>query len=141
MGFSSIYAVSGSDIVYETFDGDAVVLDLASGRYFGFSDSGSCVWEALIAHVSPASLVGRACGSGAIAADDLEAFIVRLGEYGLLSPAPEVAPTALSPEMAARLATARDGLNIDMHDELADLVMVDPIHDVDEPAGWPVVRQ
>lgn len=141
MGFSSIYAVSGSDIVYETFDGDAVVLDLASGRYFGFSDSGSCVWEALIAHVSPASLVGRDCGSGVIAAEDLDAFIARLGEYGLLSPTLEVAPTALSPELAARLAAARDGLKIDMHDELADLVMVDPIHDVDEPAGWPVVRQ
>lgn len=141
MGFSAIYGVSGSDVVHETFDGDAVVLDLASGRYFGFSDSGSCVWEALIAHVSAASLVGRACGSGVITAEDLEAFVGRLGEYGLLSPAPEVVATALSPELAARLAAARDGLKIDMHDELADLVMVDPIHDVDEPAGWPVVKQ
>ncbi len=141
MGFSAIYAVSSTDIVYETFDGDAVVLDLASGRYFGFSDSGSCVWEALIAQVPPASLVGSACGGGELSADDLDAFVARLTEFGLLSLAPEAVASALSPDLAGRLATAREALKIDMHDELADLVMVDPIHDVDEPAGWPVVKQ
>jgi len=141
VGYSTIYAVSSNDIVYETFDGDAVVLDLASGRYFGFSDSGSCVWEALIAQVPPVSLVGRACGNGQLSAADLDAFIDRLTEYGLLSPATDMASVALSPELAQRLAATREALKIDMHDELADLVMVDPIHDVDEPAGWPAVKQ
>ena len=141
MGYSTIYAVANSDIVYETFDGDAVVLDLASGRYFGVSDSGSCVWEALIAQVPPASLVGRPCGDGLLSAADLDAFIARLTEYGLLLPATDAISTALSPELAQRLAAAREALKIDMHDELADLVMVDPIHDVDEPAGWPAAKQ
>jgi len=141
VGYSTIYAVSSSDIVYETFDGDAVVLDLASGRYFGFSDSGSCVWEALIAQVPPASLVGRACGSEQLSAADLDAFIARLTEFGLLSPAADAVSAPLSAELAQRLAAAREALKIDMHDELADLVMVDPIHDVDEPAGWPAVKQ
>jgi hypothetical protein len=38
------YAVASRDIVFESFDGEAVVLNLANGKYFGFSDSGSRVW-------------------------------------------------------------------------------------------------
>ncbi|TIT11789.1 MAG: PqqD family protein, partial [Mesorhizobium sp.] len=41
---ANVYAVASKDIVFESFDGEAVVLDLASGKYFGFSDSGSRVW-------------------------------------------------------------------------------------------------
>lgn len=141
MNDPAIYKVASGDIVHESFDGDAVVLDLASGRYFGFSDSGSCVWEALISHVAPASLVGRPCAAGVLGADDLHAFVTRLIEHGLLVPCEEAAAAAFAPALAARLAASTDALKVDMYDELADLVMVDPIHDVDEPAGWPVVKQ
>jgi len=47
MRHSNVYAVASKDIVFETFDGEAVVLDLSSSQYFGFSDSGSKVWQAL----------------------------------------------------------------------------------------------
>ncbi|WP_378948480.1 PqqD family protein [Mesorhizobium sp. ANAO-SY3R2] len=141
MEHSAIYAVAGSDIVYESFDGDAVVLDLASGRYFGFSDSGSCIWEALVAHVSPSSLIGLSCGQGVVQKDDLAAFVARLLEFGLVVEAVGNPVSSLAAPLVERLAGAKDPLKIEMHDELADLVMVDPIHDVDEPVGWPVVKQ
>ncbi|TJX18257.1 MAG: PqqD family protein, partial [Mesorhizobium sp.] len=31
-------------------------------------------------------------------------------------------------------------LKVDVHDDLADLIMVDPIHEVEEPLGWPAVK-
>ncbi|RVB09604.1 PqqD family protein, partial [Mesorhizobium sp. M7A.F.Ca.CA.004.05.1.1] len=51
---SGIYAIASKDIVFESFDGEAVVLDLTTGKYFGFSDSGSRLWDALSSGV-PAS--------------------------------------------------------------------------------------
>jgi hypothetical protein len=141
MSYVGPYSVASKDIVFESFDGDSVVLDLTSGKYFGFSDSGSCIWEALSAGVPASDLVGLTTRGGFISEADLDAFIVRLTELNLLTRAQERAPAALAPELAARLAEATAPLTTDVYDDLADLVMVDPIHDVEEPAGWPAVKQ
>ncbi|TPM40195.1 PqqD family protein [Mesorhizobium sp. B2-3-4] len=131
-----VYAVASKDIVFESFDGDAVVLDLSTGKYFGFSDSGSGVWQALSSGVSAAALAE----TGAIASAELATFIARLLEFGLLAPA-DTAPNPLPGDLISQLAAAREPLSVDVHDDLADLIVVDPIHEVDEPLGWPAVKQ
>ena len=40
-----IFRVAGPDIVFEEFDGELVVLNLASGRYFGFNAPAAAVWR------------------------------------------------------------------------------------------------
>jgi hypothetical protein len=57
------YEIAGRDIVSESFDGDIVVLDLNSGKYFGFTDAGSGIWEALAAGATPEVLLSAEAGS------------------------------------------------------------------------------
>lgn len=136
-----VYSVASQEIIFESFDGDAVVLDLGTGRYFGFSDLGSCVWEALTSQVPATAVVGLGAADNRIGAADLEAFIGRLLEFGLIVPQPEGKGEALPEALAARFAAVREPLNVERHDELADLLKADPIHDVDEALGWPEVRE
>ncbi|MBN9256764.1 MULTISPECIES: PqqD family protein [unclassified Mesorhizobium] len=138
---SDVYAIASKDIVFESFDGEAVVLDLATGKYFGFTDTGSCLWEALSSGVSPEDLVGAATRSGQVSAADLDAFVARLLEFGLLAPAAGQAAQPLSQSLVAQLANAAEPAQVDIHDDLADLILVDPIHEVEEPQGWPAVKQ
>jgi hypothetical protein len=127
--------------VFESFDGDAVVLDLGQGRYYGFSDSGSQVWQALAMQVPPAAIVGHPCAGYALTEADLNTFIARLLGFGLLAESPDARPAPMPAALAAALQSAREPLSVDMHDELADLLLVDPIHDVEEQAGWPIRKQ
>jgi hypothetical protein len=53
----------------------------------------------------------------------------------LLAPA-EVAATGPE-EIADELAGAAGPFTVEMFDDLADLILTDPIHDVDQNAGWP----
>lgn len=133
---SDVYAVASKDIVFESFDGEAVVLDLSTGKYFGFSDSGSGLWQALSSGVSADALAK----SGSIAPAELENFISRLLEFGLLAPA-NTAPQPLPSDLLSQLAAACEPPSVDVHDDLADLIVVDPIHEVEEPLGWPAVKQ
>ncbi len=135
-----VYAVASRDIVFESFDGEAVVLDLSNGKYFGFSDSGSRVWQALTSGVDAQTLVGATAGSTTIGLADLEDFIARLLDFGLLAPA-ETPAQPLSGNLSAELAATNEPLKVDVHDDLADLIIVDPIHEVEEPLGWPAVKQ
>ena len=50
---NNCYIVAGPDIVFEKFGGDLVVLDIATGRYFGFNPTAARIWEALMAGASP----------------------------------------------------------------------------------------
>ncbi|WP_137929001.1 PqqD family peptide modification chaperone [Mesorhizobium comanense] len=136
MRHSNVYRVASKDIVFESFDGEAVVLDLSTGKYFGFSDTGSGVWQALSSGVG----VQAIAEASAIAAADLEGFISRLLEFGLLAPA-DAPGQPLPGEIVSALAAAREPLSVDVHDDLADLIVVDPIHEVEEPLGWPAVKQ
>lgn len=140
MPLSDVYAVASKDIVFESFDGEAVVLDLSNGKYFGFSDSGSKVWQALSSGVGTEALIQSAAGAAAIDAAALEAFIAQLVEFGLLAPS-SATPLPSSDDLPAALAAASEPLNVSVHDDLADLIIVDPIHEVEEPLGWPAVKQ
>lgn len=136
-----VYSVASEEIIFESFDGDAVVLDLATGRYFGFSDLGSCAWEALTAQVPASAIVGLGTASNRIDAVELETFVARLLQFGLIVPKPDGNGGTLSDALAARFAAVKEPLNVERHDELADLLKADPIHDVDEAMGWPEVRE
>ena len=137
---SDAYAVARRDIVFESFDGEAVVLNLANGKYFGFSDSGSRVWQALSSGIDAQALVGLAAGGSTIGAAELEAFVSQLLELELLVRL-ETAAQPLPGALAAELAATSEPLNVSIHDDLADLIIVDPIHEVEEPLGWPAVKQ
>lgn len=137
---SHAYAVASRDIVFESFDGEAVVLNLANGKYFGFSDSGSKVWQALSSGMDARALVGLAAGGSTIGEAQLDHFIAQLLELGLLVPS-DATVQPLPDELAAELAATNEPLDVSIHDDLADLIVIDPIHEVEEPLGWPAVKQ
>ncbi|MER8629066.1 PqqD family protein [Mesorhizobium opportunistum] len=138
---SGIYAIASKDIVFESFDGEAVVLDLTTGKYFGFSDSGSRLWDALSSGVPASELVGAATAAGALGAAEIDGFVSQLLEFGLLAAVADAAARPVPSELLAQLAGASEPLKVDIHDDLADLIVVDPIHEVEEPLGWPAVKQ
>lgn len=137
---SNAYAVASRDIVFESFDGEAVVLNLANGKYFGFSDSGSRIWQALSSGVDAQALTGLTAGGSTLGAAEVEHFISQLLELGLLVRS-EAAAQSLPGDLAAELAATNEPLKVSIHDDLADLIIVDPIHEVEEPLGWPAVKQ
>jgi hypothetical protein len=67
-------------------------------------------------------------------ADALEAFVNRLLDAGLLRRAELVS----QPEAGTHWEA--EGLDLQEHTDMADLLGLDPIHDADEAVGWPVRR-
>lgn len=130
------YELAGPDIVFERFDGDLVVLNLSTGKYFGLNLVAAVLWDALMTGAPAADLVA----AGANAAD-LQAFLAELAKQGLIKTAAMPRIATLQPETAAALAAALAALagapQIEIFDDLADLILADPIHDVDAQTGWP----
>lgn len=126
------YRVAGPDVVSESFDGELVVLNLGTGQYFGFNPSAAAAWTALMAGATPGQIVEAGASQPA-----LLAFVARLEALNLIVPGPAAPPAELSEALRAGITADASAPTVESYDDLADLLMADPIHDVDQEAGWP----
>jgi Coenzyme PQQ synthesis protein D (PqqD) len=131
----NIYEVNEPDVVFETIDGEAVVINLDRGIYFSIRGTGLTIWNDLLAGVDISSVASRlGAAVGRDVATDVKAFINRLLEEALVRPRATVVaevPTAL---LAAN--EQYEPPTLEKYTDMEALLLLDPIHDVDE-AGWP----
>jgi hypothetical protein len=129
---NTAYKCASADIVFEEFEGDLVVLNLGSGRYFGFNKSAASVWNAMMQGVHPATISGVGPGEA-----HMRGFVDTLLTNDLVVANSDI-NAALEAAQIADLEADRSAPVVEIYDDLADLIVADPIHDVDAEAGWPV---
>ena len=59
------------EILFREIDGEAVVLHLADGHYFGLDETGTRMWSALVAEGSLAAARGRLLGEYEVGEEEL----------------------------------------------------------------------
>jgi hypothetical protein len=66
------------DVIFKEIDGEAVLLDIARGTYFGLDPIGTRVWQALVEHGCARSLVTVLLDEFDVAPETLESDVNRL---------------------------------------------------------------
>ncbi|MEY4889872.1 MAG: hypothetical protein RIQ75_1002 [Pseudomonadota bacterium] len=127
----SYYSVANSEIVFEEFNGDLVVLDLGTGRYFGFNAVGAATWLALMD-----GACARDIASAGLDEAQLSVFLNTILREGIAIQA-EGSRSSLPVKYAELLQSSDEAPGIEAFDDLSDLMMSDPIHGVDAEMGWP----
>lgn len=78
------------DVVFRNLDGEAVLLDLGSGTYFGLNEVGTRIWQMVEGgHDAPAivdALAGEYAADRATIAADVERLLDELRSRGLIRP-------------------------------------------------------
>ena len=136
MDLSRAYSINAPDVVAEDFGGQTVILNLANGHYFSLQGIASPLWALLLDGHTPHHILDSMERSRADMVDASSRFIGRLVELDL------IVPRAVAAQPAGPIDATWDGASpeIDVFDDLAELIFADPIHDVDEQAGWPKPR-
>jgi hypothetical protein len=127
-----------SDVSCENFDGEYVVLNLASGHYFAVSRAGSAVFDGLVSGFDIGEVTDTLAGSEPGRRGEVEAFLARIVSYGLVAPDGEATARPPTAEWRAAALGLGGPVTLEAFDDIADLITADPIHDTDEAAGWPV---
>jgi hypothetical protein len=131
--------VLGPNVAHELIDGELVAINLDSGSYFSIRGSGAAIWNALLAGKSPGGIVEALqarFGEAGELAKDVAAYVERLQAEGLVVLG-AVAPGGADEWMAG--LSGYTAPEVEKFDDLADMFMLDPIHDV-SAAGWPHVE-
>jgi hypothetical protein len=134
--------VDTSHVVHETIDGEAILIHLGTGTYYSINGAGAEVWQWLAAGVTIDGLMALASARyvatpGEVRAG-IEGLIEDLLREGLLVEGPADESSA-SPDLAReQVPFVMPPLQV--YTDMQEFMLVDPLHDVDETAGWPHVK-
>lgn len=135
---SDVAYVLNTDIEAETFDSETVLIDVDRGIYFSMHGCAASVWHAFDVPRTPNSACDELAADLPEAEREMVAKLIReLAEQKLIIAAEGISPDDAKPLnrfTAVSFAAPVFGVFTD----LADLIGIDPVHEVDESAGWPV---
>lgn len=136
------YRPNEPDASSEIFDGEVLAINLSSGHYHSLRGTGVPIWTWLAEGRSneeiKTALRATYPAAGTDMEADIESLITALLACGLIveTAAPARVETNLqvvesSEPYAAPL--------FESHADMQDLLLIDPIHDVDVQVGWPLL--
>lgn len=134
-----MYRVRSHGIASETIDGETIVLNLGTGTYFSLSGAAQAAWPLIEQGASApqiaARLRSRYASDGGAIEDAVAAFIQELLREQVIEPVFDVAPT-IPPAETNAAPEPFAGLSIHRYTDIQELLLIDPVHEVDE-RGWP----
>ena len=136
-----MFKLNEEKMFYDMAEGQAIVINFTTGMYYGTSSLGSAVLDALLAGASKEAVLAAVKALPGCPEDidaKMDAFIAALLEKEVV-----VVDDAAGNDTAAIDASSlTDGfaLTVDEFTEVQDLIMADPVHDVDVEQGWPILN-
>jgi hypothetical protein len=129
-------------VTHERLDDEVIAINLETGAYFAFTGVAADCWSLVSAGLdvpgTAAAVAERYGVDIERSTGDVSQFVAKLEAAGLITGQADASATPESvglPPPNGPLAYAAPV--VDSFEDLEDLLLLDPIHEVDE-AGWPV---
>lgn len=123
--------------VDETVDGEALIMDMLRGTYYSCAGPSAEVWNALKAGASVDEVAALLAGAYHVPVADASVDVGRFLDQLLADELLVVAEDATQPSVPPfGSGSPYLALEVERYTDLADLILLDPVHDVSE-AGWP----
>jgi len=142
------YRINTKSAVGEVIDGEAVIINLKSGEYFSADGAGAEIWCSIEDSLSIEEITNRLGmlykGTSSDHKAAVLAFIAELLDNNLITES--VATVESNSGSQVTEVTSEIELKefvapiLNSFSDMKDLLLLDPIHDVSEEAGWPVQK-
>jgi len=130
------YKHNHEHVAAEEFDGEFVLIHFARGTYFSLKHAAVDVWRQFQNGADPALVEERICERFAVTGSDAPAELRRcirvLIDEELLREVGAPGPPVEDWSSRAWAAPA-----VEVYSDLQDLIVLDPVHEVDTTTGWP----
>jgi len=131
----STYTVLTERVTHQNIDGEVIAIHFNTGVYYSMTGSAATIWGQLGDGATIEQIVGTFKDAPVDAAATVERFLDRLVSEDLVGCREDVEPRS-APSTGISWSEPR----LEKFTDMSDLIMADPIHDVDE-MGWPSLAQ
>jgi hypothetical protein len=135
------YRVNSPQVINETIDGEAIMINLATGSYYSLDRVGGDVWALLEASLPVDDIVVELGRRYDAAEDDIRSgvddLLQRLSDEELVVACGDGDPVRTRPsEPAPAERLPFHPPKLEKFTDMQDLILLDPVHEVDS-RGWP----
>ena len=142
-----VYCIEKAEVVSDIIDGEAIMLHRTYGDYFSTDGVGGLIWQWIGEGQSRSQILNmlnaRFSASLAEIATAVDSFLADLVAHKLVREVVEgdesAAETLIEPQTNPEAEFLRPTLHV--YSDIRNMVLLDPIHDVDENIGWPMPRR
>ena len=129
-------------LMHETIEGETIMINCETGNYYSLNSVGSAIWRAIEANAAPDQIVRFIVGRYEAPLDEIRAavsdFLTELEREELVVPGraagePRLELLAVDPTVASPFRRP----SLEKHTDMQDLILLDPVHEVDPQRGWP----
>ena len=132
--------INDEKMFFDVADGIAVVIDFTTGVYYGMDELSTAVLQALLSGASDTAVVGalrNLPGCPEDIAERYNAFVQKMADCQMILGDGEGGDCA--PFDTALTAVGFE-LKCEDFSEVKDLLLADPVHDVEPEMGWPFLK-
>jgi hypothetical protein len=129
------YVRNTESVTSETFDEDTVLINFLTGTYFSLRGSAPLIWRLLQTATSLDEILASVGGDTGDARDSVRAMLDTLIAENCVHSV-EVDEAEIGRSNSRTLVPYTAPIVETFHD-LQELIVVDPVHEVDEIDGWP----
>ena len=138
------FRVSSDQIIHEIIEDELMIVNLDNGHYFNTGNSGAFLWPLIVKGYSAGELVDicacRYTGDPENMRNTIDAFLNMLITEGLIVETDTgVQIDGRTDPVESTEKPAFEPPELNKYSDMQDLLLLDPIHDVDEQ-GWPHPR-
>ncbi len=125
------WKVRSEGVTHQNIEGEVIAIHMARGTYHSLTGAAAVVWGELVSEPQSVETLNDAFDAAPKdSLQRLQALIEQLVEQDLVEPADITAATSMNNRVAWEEPV------MESFDDMQDLLLADPIHDVDE-RGWP----
>jgi hypothetical protein len=136
--------INDERVVHETVDNEVIIINLENGNYYSLKTTGLYIWQALASEPTEAQLVTWLASRYNAPASEIQravtALLAELAEEEIIIRQSSAKKEPTFPDIPASNQDAFDVPVLGKYTNMSDLLLLDPIHDVDEQ-GWPVQKK
>lgn len=130
------YRLNSPNCISEEIEGDLIVINLSTGRYYNLRGPSVRLWQKL-AEGTPPSLIGEANKWGETQLHLMTRFLESLIEEGLIVKN-DVQTQYVAPQELLIQTLDDNSFQMDIFTDMEEILGLDPIHEADTTdAGWP----
>jgi hypothetical protein len=144
MDMATRHKVNAPHVIHEIIDGEAVIINLKTGIYYSIDAIGAEIWSLVAAGAATAEVTAGIASRFTGNSDEIERGVLGLirklaeEELILVDEESRISASVALPDRAPLAAFNEPKLQ--KYTDMEDLLVLDPIHDVDE-TGWPTARR
>ncbi len=149
MGQGDCLRINTSRVSHETINGETLIINLESGNYYSLLGTGAEIWSFVERGASVGAIVdaiGRLYGGDRAEIEQaVGRFVAELQSEGLIgydesiAPGPTAEPDLVNQRTGNGERHAFEAPVLNKYTDIQDLLLLDPIHEVDE-TGWPAPK-